>query len=177
MAETVLDVRHEPKPRAYEHIDDAFAAVMNDVNDPVTAMATMSALLHHGFGFLWTGFYRVVSPGLLRVGPYQGTLGCLEIPFGTGVCGTAAAERRTVVVPDVNQFPGHITCDARSRSEIVVPVFGAEGELVAVLDIDSEKANTFDQEDQAGLERLVSWFRHSGRQYPASHGLLEGRAS
>src|SRR6188472_2045821 len=100
---------------------------MGDTDDPVTAMATMSALLHHGFGFLWTGFYRVVSPGLLRVGPYQGTLGCLEIAFGRGVCGTAAAERKTIFVADVTRFPGHIACDARSRSEIVVPVFNVAG--------------------------------------------------
>jgi L-methionine (R)-S-oxide reductase len=158
VAETLLDVRQEPKPRAYELVHAAFDQVMADTDDPVTAMATVSALLHHGFGFLWTGFYRVVSPELLRVGPYQGTLGCLEIPFGKGVCGTAATERRTVIVPDVHQFPGHITCDARSRSEIVVPVFGAAGELLAVLDIDSDRANTFDADDQAGLERLVSWF-------------------
>ena len=158
MAETLLDVRQEPKPRAYELVHAAFEQVMADTDDPVTAMATVSALLHHGFGFLWTGFYRVVSPKLLRVGPYQGTLGCLEIPFGKGVCGTAAAERRTVIVPDVHQFPGHITCDARSRSEIVVPVFGAAGELLGVLDIDSDRANTFDTDDQAGLEQLVSWF-------------------
>ena len=158
MAETLLDVRHEPKARAYELVQEAFDQVMGDTHDPVTAMATMSALLHHGFGFLWTGFYRVVSPDLLRVGPYQGTLGCLEIRFGKGVCGTAAAERRTVIVPDVNEFPGHITCDARSRSEIVVPVFGAGGELLGVLDIDSEQANTFDTDDQAGLERLTEWF-------------------
>jgi len=158
MAETLLDVRHEPKARAYEMVHAALDQVMGETRDPVTAMATISALLHHGFGFLWTGFYRVVSPELLRVGPYQGTLGCLEIAFGRGVCGTAAAERRTVIVPDVHEFPGHITCDARSRSEIVVPVFGAASELIAVLDIDSERANTFDTNDQAGLERLVAWF-------------------
>jgi len=161
VAETLLDVRHEPKARAYELVQAAFDQVMGDTDDAVTAMATMSALLHHGFGFLWTGFYRVVAPDLLRVGPYQGTLGCLDIRFGRGVCGTAAAERRAMIVPDVNEFPGHIACDARSRSEIVVPAFGAGGELVAVLDVDSERANTFDTEDQAGLERLVTWFAHA----------------
>lgn len=163
MAETLLDVRREPKPRAYELVHAAFDQVIGDIDDPVTAMATISALLHHGFGFLWTGFYRVVSPELLRVGPYQGTLGCLEISFGKGVCGTAATERRTVIVPEVNEFPGHITCDARSRSEIVVPVFGAGSELLAVLDIDSGHPNTFDADDQAGLERLVSWFASAQR--------------
>jgi L-methionine (R)-S-oxide reductase len=140
---------------------------MGDTDDVVTGMATMSALLHHGFGFLWTGFYRVVSPALLRVGPYQGTLGCLEIAFGRGVCGTAAAERRTVIVADVAQFPGHIACDARSRSEIVVPVLDATGALVAVLDIDADRTNAFDGEDRAGLERLVSWFAEDVRRVAA----------
>ena len=168
MTETLLDVRQEPKPRAYELVHAAFDQVMGETDDPVTAMATISALLHHGFGFLWTGFYRVVSPDLLRVGPYQGTLGCLEIRFGKGVCGTAATERRTVIVADVREFPGHITCDARSRSEIVVPVFGAGGELLAVLDIDSERANTFDADDRAGLERLVSWFAGAARRQEAA---------
>jgi GAF domain-containing protein len=122
-------------------------------------MATLNALLYHGFGHLWVGFYRVVVPGsLLRVGPYQGTLGCLEIRFGNGVCGWAAAELRTVIVPDVHGFPGHITCDPRSKSEIVVPVFDPRRELIAVLDIDSDRAEAFDEQDQAFLEQLVRWF-------------------
>jgi GAF domain-containing protein len=126
-------------------------------------MATISALIHHGFGHLWTGFYRVVARDrLLRVGPYQGTLGCLEIAFGQGVCGSAAAERRTVIVSDVREFPGHITCDARSRSEIVVPTFAPDGELIAVLDIDSERLAAFDDADREGLEQLLEWFRRAG---------------
>jgi GAF domain-containing protein len=126
-------------------------------------MATMSALIHHAFDHLWTGFYRVVAPKLLRVGPYQGTLGCLEIQFGKGVCGSAAAERRSVVVPDVDRFPGHITCDARSKSEIVVPVLDRAGDLIAVLDIDSAHRAKFDQHDAAGLERIMQWFAGVGR--------------
>jgi GAF domain-containing protein len=126
-------------------------------------MATMSAFLHHGLGHLWTGFYRVVSPNLLRVGPYQGSLGCLDIAFGRGVCGTAAAERRTIVVPDVDRFPGHITCDSRSKSEIVVPVFNESGALIAVLDIDSDRRAAFDNQDAEGLERIVRWFAGVGR--------------
>jgi len=119
----------------------------------------MAALVHHAFGHLWTGFYRVVVPGqLLRVGPYQGSLGCLDIAFGRGVCGTAAAEMKTVIVPDVEKFPGHIACDARARSEIVVPVLDRRGDLIAVLDVDSGQLNAFKAEDQQGLERLVSWF-------------------
>jgi GAF domain-containing protein len=133
-------------------------AVLDGVDDTVTAMATVSCLVHHAFGHLWTGFYRVVAPGLLRVGPYQGTLGCLEIPFGKGVCGAAAAEKRTVVVPDVEKFPGHITCDGRSRSEIVVPVMNRQGELIAVFDVDSDRPNTFDEADSAGLEQILGWF-------------------
>jgi GAF domain-containing protein len=122
----------------------------------------MSALIHHAFGFLWTGFYRVVEPvHLLRVGPYQGTLGCLEIEIGRGVCGRAAAEECTVLVPDVHDFPGHIVCDARARSEIVVPVFGAGRRLIAVLDIDAEQPDIFDEEDERGLERIVRWFHRA----------------
>lgn len=159
MAEETLDLRAVPKSDAYLQLDEYIRAVLAGVRDDVAAMATMSALIHHAFGHLWTGFYRVVEPGtLLRVGPYQGTLGCLEIQIGRGVCGTAAAERRTVVVPDVTTFPGHITCDARSRSEIVVPVIGRSGALIAVLDIDSDQVATFDEEDRRGLERIVRWF-------------------
>jgi L-methionine (R)-S-oxide reductase len=159
MAETVPDLRGIPKTRAYAELHAHGLAVLDGVEDEIAAMATISSLLHHAFAFLWTGFYRVAEPGtLLRVGPYQGTLGCLEIAFGRGVCGTAAAERRSIIVPDVEKFPGHIACDSRSRSEIVVPVSGPTGELLAVLDVDSENLAAFDEEDQRGLERMVSWF-------------------
>ena len=159
MAETTLDLRAVAKPAAYEELQSHVAAVLEGIDDPIAGMATMSCLLHHAFGHLWTGFYRVVQPGrLLRVGPYQGTLGCLEITFGKGVCGTAAAERRTVVVEDVHSFPGHITCDGRSASEIVVPVFGRDGELIAVLDIDSDRPAAFDETDREELERMMEWF-------------------
>ena len=123
MADVILDLRGLPKAQAYSELRAQILAVLDGVTDQVAAMATVSAMVHHAFGYLWTGFYRVVEPDrLLRVGPYQGSLGCLEIPFGKGVCGTAAAERRTVIVANVATFPGHITCNARSRSEIVVPV-------------------------------------------------------
>ncbi len=138
--------------------------MLEGVDDPVTGMATVSCLVHHAFGHLWTGFYRVVEPGrLLRVGPYQGTLGCLEIPFGRGVCGTAAAEGRAVVVEDVHAFPGHIACDGRSASEIVVPVRDADGALVAVFDVDSDRRAAFDDDDRAGLERILAWFAGAAR--------------
>lgn len=163
MAEQTLDLRHVPKREAYRQLAEHVDAVLAGVDDPIAAMATISALVHHAFGHLWTGFYRAVTPTLLRVGPYQGTLGCLEIAVGRGVCGTAAARRSTVVVADVNDFPGHITCDARSRSEIVVPVLDAHGALLAVLDVDSERPAAFDEEDRIGLERLVARFAHPHR--------------
>jgi L-methionine (R)-S-oxide reductase len=159
MAETTLDVRGLSKTEAYQALAEQLAVTMDGIRDPMAGMATMSAMLHHGFGHLWTGFYRVVEPGrLLRVGPYQGTVGCLEIPFGRGVCGVSAAEQRTVVVEDVHAFPGHITCDARSRSEIVVPTFDRSGALIAVLDIDSDQRGAFDEADRIGLERMLQWF-------------------
>jgi GAF domain-containing protein len=159
MAETIPDLRSVPKPRAYSELKGHAEAILDGVNDEITAMATLASLVHHAFGHLWTGFYRVVVPGqLLRVGPYQGTLGCLDIAFGQGVCGTAAAEMKSVVVPDVEKFPGHITCDSRSRSEIVIPVRNKRGDLVAVFDVDSDRRNAFDNDDQRGLEQLMSWF-------------------
>lgn len=158
MSETMLDVRALPKAEAYEQLKQQLDAILDGVDDEVTAMATISCVVHNGFGHLWSGFYRVVAPTLLRVGPYQGTLGCLEIAFGRGVCGTAAAEKRTVVVADVEAFPGHISCDGRSKSEIVVPVLDADGNLWAVFDVDSEHAATFDDEDARGLARLLGWF-------------------
>ena len=159
MAEVTLDLRDLPKDAAYSTLETQLDSVLAGIDDPIAAMATISALVHHAFGHLWTGFYRVVQPGrLLRVGPYQGTLGCLDIEFGKGVCGTAAAQGTTIIVADVHQIPGHITCDARSQSEIVVPVFDRARQLIAVFDIDSERKNTFDADDQHGLERLMGWF-------------------
>jgi L-methionine (R)-S-oxide reductase len=159
MAETIPDLRKVPKARAYAELQGHSDAILDGVDDQVTAMATMAALVHHAFGHMWTGFYRVVEPGqLLRVGPYQGSLGCLDIAFGRGVCGNAAAEKKTLIVPDVEKYPGHITCDARSQSEIVVPVLGQQGDLIAVLDVDSDRLDAFDAEDARGLEQLVSWF-------------------
>lgn len=159
MAEVTLDLRAVPRALAYEELARHIDAVLEGVCDDVAEMSTISALVHHAFGFLWTGFYRVVEPGsLLRVGPYQGTLGCMEIAFDRGVCGTAARERRAVIVVDVNDFPGHIACDARSRSEIALPVVNAHGELVAVFDVDSELPGTFGDADALGLKRILARF-------------------
>jgi L-methionine (R)-S-oxide reductase len=166
MAESMIDVRELPKAEAYAALEGHLRQAIEGIRDPIAVMSTMSCLLYHGFGHLWVGFYRVVSPGLLRVGPYQGTLGCMEIEFGRGVCGTAAVDRKTVVVPDVLAFPGHIACDARARSEIVVPVTDAEGTLIAVLDIDAEAPSTFDDRDALGLERMVRLFAETGAGVP-----------
>lgn len=163
MAELMLDLRHQPKERAYAQLHAVMLNTLAGIDDDVAGMATLSSLLHHSFGYLWTGFYRVVAPGRLLVGPYQGTLGCLHIEFGRGVCGRAAAEQKTVIVPDVDRFPGHIVCDARAKSEIVVPVFDANRTLVAVLDVDSERRAAFDELDANGLERIVRWFAGEGR--------------
>lgn len=166
MSEVMLDLRHEPRERAYPQLHAHIIQVLAGIDDDITAMSTISALVHHAFRHLWTGFYRVVSPTLLRVGPYQGTLGCLEIAFGRGVCGTAAAERRVMVVPDVSRFPGHIACDDRARSEIVVPVFDRTGALIAVFDVDSARTGTFSQQDGEGLQKILRWFAGEGRQDP-----------
>jgi GAF domain-containing protein len=163
MSEETFDLRHQPKDRAYAQLHAHLLNVLGGIDDDIAAMATMSALIHHAFRLLWTGFYRVASPDLLRIGPYQGTLGCLDIAFGRGVCGTAAAERRTIIVADVAKFPGHISCDARAKSEIVVPVLNPQGALIAVLDVDSDKRGRFDEEDARGLERIVRWFAGEGR--------------
>ena len=120
--------------------------------------ASAACLLSQAFSprFFWTGFYVVdpLKPGELVVGPYQGTLGCLRIPFGKGVCGACADRKESIIVPDVHAFPGHIACDSRTNSEIVVPVFDANGALAAILDVDSEQADAFDEVDRLGLENI-----------------------
>ena len=124
--------------------------------DEIAAMANLSALLHQTFGFWWTGFYRVVGDQLV-LGPFQGPIACTRIQYGKGVCGTAWKEQRTIVVPDVEEFPGHIACSSESRSEIVVPVW-QNGRITAVLDIDSNQLDTFDEIDAKYLEEIVSHF-------------------
>ncbi len=144
----------ETKEQRYERLLPQVAALCDGEHDLIVKMANVSALLHHEFNFWWTGFYRVVG-GELLLGPFQGPLACVHIAYGRGVCGTAWKERRTVVVPDVEQFPGHIACSSESRSEIVVPVFQAD-EVIAVLDIDSRHLNTFDAVDARYLERVAA---------------------
>ena len=123
-------------------------------SDRVANMANVAAVLHEAFGFWWTGFYLVQGRELV-LGPFQGPVACTRIPFGRGVCGTAWQQGRTVVVPDVEEFPGHIACSSASRSEIVVPVIKGK-DVIAVLDIDSRELATFDARDAAGLEAIVA---------------------
>lgn len=143
--------------RDYAEVSQRIAAVSDGEDDAVALMATVACELFHAFeDFDWVGFYRVVAPELLKIGPYQGGHGCLVIPFSRGVCGAAARERRTQVVEDVEAFPGHIACAASTRSEIVVPVFGPDGGLIAVLDVDSDTVAAFDESDARALERLMA---------------------
>lgn len=143
------------KQEAYERCRVGIVALCEGENDLIAKMASVVAVLHQEMtGFFWTGFYRVVDGGLV-IGPYQGTVGCLRIDFGRGVCGTAAQTGETQVVPDVHEFPGHIACDPNSQSEIVVPVRDPSGELIAVLDIDSERLGWFDEEDRIQLEKIL----------------------
>lgn len=159
MSYRARDDRPADKAERYAEVEEEILAVLDGEPDQVARMATVASMLADAFpAFFWTGFY-VVDPARadeLVVGPYQGTLGCLRIPFGRGVCGAAAATRTTQVVEDVHAFPGHIACDSRSASEIVVPVSDADGRLIAVLDVDATEKGAFDAVDAAALERLMA---------------------
>ena len=148
-----LIISGETKQERYEALLPQIEAVVEDEPDLIANMANVAAMLHETFGFWWTGFYRVEGQELV-LGPFQGPMACTRIKKGRGVCGTAWAEAQTQVVPDVDQFPGHIACSSASRSEIVVPIF-KEGEVIAVLDIDSAQLGTFDQTDRRYLEQVV----------------------
>lgn len=144
----------QEKSKSYEALLKRLEALTEGETDAVAAMANFAAEVHETFGFWWTGFYRVVGEQLV-LGPFQGPVACTRIGYGKGVCGTAWKERRTQVVPDVHLFPGHIACSSASESEIVVPVFDESGVVCAVLDIDSERKETFDETDRDYLERAV----------------------
>ncbi len=148
-----LIISGETKQERYEALLPQIEAVVEGEPDLIANMANVAAMLHETFGFWWTGFYRVEGQELV-LGPFQGPMACTRIKKGRGVCGTAWAEAQTQVVPDVDQFPGHIACSSASRSEIVVPIF-KEGEVIAVLDIDSAQLGTFDQTDRRYLEQVV----------------------
>ena len=152
MAENLI-IAEGGKAEKYTLLYKQIAALVEGESDPIANMANIAAMIHHTFGFWWTGFYRVMGDELV-LGPFQGPLACSRIAYGRGVCGTAWKEQQTQVVPDVEQFSGHIACSSLSRSEIVVPVWSND-EIVAVLDIDSEHLATFDTTDQEWLEKIV----------------------
>ena len=159
MSYIARDDRPADKAERYAEVEAEILAVLEGETNMTAKMATVSSMLSDAFeAFFWTGFY-VVDPlkeNELVVGPYQGTLGCLRIPFARGVCGAAAREGKTQLVEDVHAFEGHIACDSRSQSEIVVPVFGADRKLIAVLDVDATEKAAFDAVDQEWLERLMA---------------------
>ena len=141
----------------YAELARTIAALTEGETDTVALMATVACEVHHADDrFDWTGFYRVVAPELLKIGPYQGGHGCLVIPFARGVCGAAARTREVQLVPDVEAFPGHIACSSSTLSEIVLPVFDKDGALIAVFDIDSNQPAAFDEEDSAGLAAILA---------------------
>ena len=154
MAENLI-VSEGCKDEKYRVLHAQIKALTEGESDLTANMANISSMIHQTFGFWWTGFYRVCGQELV-LGPFQGPLACSRIPFGRGVCGTSWKEEKTIIVPDVELFPGHIACSSASRSEIVVPVFKGDGkEITAVLDIDSAEPDTFDETDRAWLEEIV----------------------
>ena len=155
MAERLI-ISEGGKEEKYALLYSQVAALTEDESDIIANMANIASMIHSTFGFWWTGFYRVIDDRLI-LGPFQGPLACSRIGFGKGVCGTAWKLQETVIVPDVEKFPGHIACSSASRSEIVVPVFDKERHIViAVLDIDSDSLDTFDQTDAIWLEKIVN---------------------
>ena len=154
-------MKSEMKSEKYQLLVEQIKALIEGESDAVAVMANVAAAIHEAMGFWWTGFYRVMPKAgsddkELVLGPFQGPVACMHIAFGRGVCGTAWQRRQTIVVPDVEQFPGHIACSSLSRSEIVVPVISEAGEVLAVLDIDSKELATFDDTDSQYLEAICS---------------------
>lgn len=151
-----LHIAQGGKEDKYALLYAQIKSITEGEDDLIANMANIAAMIHETFGFWWTGFYRVIGNELV-LGPFQGPLACSRIPFGKGVCGTSWKNAETVIVPDVDAFPGHIACSSASKSEIVVPVFGADGaSIIAVLDIDSASYATFDEADRIWLERIVT---------------------
>lgn len=156
MSENLIIDNSSSKEEKYATLLPQIKAVIEGEPDEIANMANVASMIHETFNFWWTGFYRVIGEQLV-LGPFQGPLACTRIKFGKGVCGSAWKEEHTLIVPDVDAFPGHIACSSASRSEIVVPV-KRDGKVVAVLDIDSEKLSTFDETDKLWLEKVVELF-------------------
>lgn len=143
------------KQSIYDELLPQLAALLEGEHEEMSVLSNAAALLHHAFDWWWTGFY-MVREGELRLGPFQGPVACMHIGYGRGVCGTAWKDQQTIVVPDVDLFPGHIACSSESKSEIVVPIFSSQHEVAGVLDIDSRYLNTFDDTDRRNLEKAVA---------------------
>lgn len=144
------------KSERYAALLEDYKLYIEGETDLISTMANTSAVLHEAFGFFWVGFYLVHDQEWLHLGPFQGSAACTLIRHGRGVCGTCWAKNTTIVVPDVDQFPGHIACSSASRSEIVLPVHDKTGKVIAVLDIDSDCLGAFDEEDSQGLQTIVA---------------------
>lgn len=154
MAENLMIPATDDREELYSALLPQIEALITGETDPIANMANVTAALREAFGFFWVGFYRVVGEQLV-LGPFQGSLACTRIGYGKGVCGTAWKEAESQLVPDVDLFPGHIACSSASKSEIVIPIFDPAGRVVAVLDIDSDKADDFSETDVRHLEELV----------------------
>ena len=150
-----LKIASGPKKDKYTLLYKQVAEVVRYENDGIALMANVAAMIHHTFGFWWTGFYRVIGNELV-LAPFQGPMACSRIAYGKGVCGTAWQRGESIVVEDVEQFPGHIACSSLSRSEIVVPIYNKDNDIIAVLDIDSEHLATFDDVDMLYLEKIAT---------------------
>lgn len=155
MAEELVIPDITDRALAYEALIPQVRALVGDEPDPVAVMANTAAAIKQVFNWLWVGFYRV-SGNELVLGPFQGPIACARIGFGQGVCGSAWAEQRTIIVPDVDLFPGHIACSSAARSEIVLPIRGRQGSVVAVLDIDSDQPDSFSSVDAEGLRHICA---------------------
>lgn len=155
MAETLAFSPAADRATIYDEITPQIESLVEGENDVIANLANIAAVLKEAFGFFWVGFY-LVKNGQLVLGPFQGPLACTRIDLDKGVCGHAWSTRQTVIVPDVDEFPGHIACASASRSEIVLPFFGNDGEVYGVLDVDSDELNDFSQTDADGLKRIVN---------------------
>lgn len=160
MAESIAFSKAADRGTVYAELAPEIKALIADEPDLIANLANIAAVLKEAFGFFWVGFYLKRGDQLV-LGPFQGPLACTRIDFGSGVCGPAYTPRETVIVPNVDEFPGHIACSSASRSEIVVPMFDSNGEAFGVLDVDSDKLNDFSETDANGLERIVRMIRDS----------------
>ena len=162
MSESIIIAQNQPKDVRYRELLPQLQSLVEGETDFIANLANVAAALKEVFGWWWVGFYLVKGNELV-LGPFQGPVACTRIAFGRGVCGTAWKEKRSVLVPDVNQFPGHIACSSASVSEIVVPVFGENNEVFAVLDVDSERNDVLDEVDVEWLEKIVKPLTPKGK--------------